>query len=194
MVVPPGRYDRADFSSRERAMTLTAESALSTAGVSKTYPGMRALDDVSLHIYPGELHALVGGNGSGKSTMVKLLAGVEHADPGGTFTIGSHTVDAHRMTPAHARSLGLRFVHQDAGVFADISIAENLALGRRYETGLAGRVRWKKLRHDATKLLERVDLDCDPAAILSSLSASSQTLVAIARALADFEQETLSAL
>jgi len=175
-------------------MTMTAECALSTDGVSKTYPGMRALDDVSLQIYPGELHALVGGNGSGKSTMVKLLAGVEHADPGGTFTIGSHTVDAHRMTPAHARSLGLRFVHQDAGVFADISIAENLALGRRYETGLAGRVDWKKLRHDATKLLERVDLDCDPTAILSSLSASSQTLVAIARALADFEEETLSAL
>jgi ribose transport system ATP-binding protein len=176
-------------------MGLTATAcALSATGISKTYPGMRALDDVSLRIYPGELHALVGGNGSGKSTMVKLLAGVEHADPGGTFTIGPHTVDAHRMTPAHARSLGLRFVHQDAGVFADISIAENLALGRRYETGLAGRVQWKKLRQDATKLLARVDLDCDPGAILSSLSASAQTLVAIARALADFEEETLSAL
>jgi ribose transport system ATP-binding protein len=159
--------------------------ALGVAEVSKTYPGTRALRSVSLAVAPGELHALVGGNGSGKSTLVKLLAGVEQADPGGTITVGDTALDATRMTPAAARGMGLRFVHQDAGVFPDMSIAENLALGRAYETGLAKRVRWKRLTARARQELAAVGLDCDPGDLLGSLGAARQTLVAIARALAD---------
>jgi ribose transport system ATP-binding protein len=168
--------------------------ALGVAEVSKTYPGTRALRSVSLSIQPGELHALVGGNGSGKSTLVKLLAGVEQADPGGTITVGAQVLDATRMTPAAARSLGLRFVHQDAGVFPDMSIAENLALGRAYETGLGGRVRWKRLTARARQELEVVGLDCDPAGLLGRLGAARQTLVAIARALADLREDTETVL
>jgi ribose transport system ATP-binding protein len=166
----------------------TSAVALSVTGLSKTYPGMQALKSLNLDIRSGELHALVGGNGSGKSTFVKLLAGVERADAGGEVTVGGRVVEATGMTPAIARSMGMRFVHQDAGVFGDISIAENLALGRGFSTGAGGRVRWKELRRDAEKLLSRVGLRCDPTAILSSLSASSQTLVAVARALADIEE------
>jgi ribose transport system ATP-binding protein len=164
--------------------------ALGVGEVSKTYPGTHALRSVSLAIAPGELHALVGGNGSGKSTLVKLLAGVEQADPGGTITVGGAAMDAARMTPAAARGMGLRFVHQDAGVFPDMSIAENLALGRAYETGLAGRVNWKRMTARARQELEVVGLDCDPADLLGSLGAARQTLVAIARALADLANDS----
>jgi len=159
--------------------------ALGVAEVSKTYPGTHALRSVSLAVAPGELHALVGGNGSGKSSLVKLLAGVEQADPGGTITVGGQTIDATRMTPAAARAMGLRFVHQDAGVFPDMSIAENLALGRAYQTGLAKRVKWRQLTARARQELAAVGLDCDPGDLLGRLGAARQTLVAIARALAD---------
>ena len=164
--------------------------ALGVGEVSKTYPGTHALRSVSLTIAPGELHALVGGNGSGKSSLVKVLAGVEQADQGGVIKVGGQEIDASRMTPAGARAMGLRFVHQDAGVFPDMSIAENLALGRAYETGLAGRVRWKQLIARSRRELEIVGLDCDPRDLLGGLGAARQTLVAIARALADLADES----
>jgi ribose transport system ATP-binding protein len=167
--------------------------ALRVAGVSKAYPGTQALSDVSLTVSPGELHALVGGNGSGKSTLVKVLAGVEHADPGGTFEIGGQQLEADRMTPVTARAMGLRFVHQDAGVFPEMSITENLALGRAYQTSW-GHVRWKRMVDKAREELRVVGLDCDPEDLLGSLGAARQTLVAIARALADLEYHTESVL
>ena len=121
----------------------------------------------------------------GSPRLVKLLAGVEQADPGGTITVGSPGARRHPDDPGRGPALGLRFVHQDAGVFPDMSIAENLALGRAYETGLAGRVRWKRLTARARQELEVVGLDCDPADRWAAWARPGRPWSAIARALAD---------
>jgi ribose transport system ATP-binding protein len=159
------------------------QNALVVRGVSKTYPGTTALKDVSMSVRRGEFHALVGGNGSGKSTLAKCLAGVEHADPGGVFVVSGSELDASAMTPVQARERGLRFVHQDPGIFPDLSVAENLTLGFGYETGVAKRIRWKEMRQRAAVEIEKIGLDCKPDTIVGTLGATSRTLVAIARAL-----------
>ncbi|MFT3866657.1 MAG: sugar ABC transporter ATP-binding protein [Solirubrobacterales bacterium] len=165
-----------------------AIDALQVLGVSKTYPGTKALKDVNMSVRAGELHALVGGNGSGKSTLAKCLAGVEQANSGGTFVVAGHSIDAATMTPSEARANGLRFVHQDPGVFPELTVAENLTLGYGFETGIARRVRWQQVRRRAAKQIELIGLDCKPDTILGKLSAASRTMVAIARALQDQDE------
>ena len=159
---------------------------LQAKGVSKSFAGTQALDDVSFNVRSGTLHALLGANGSGKSTFVKILAGVEQADVG-EFIIGTHSIDPSKMKPAIARAAGLHFVHQDPGVFAHLSVAENLAIGRGYPRGVAGRINWKQLRARSIADLEKAGLNISPDVALGEFNASTRTLVAIARALQDIE-------
>ena len=115
-------------------------SAIAVRDVSKTFGGTQALRGVSLDVARGTVHALVGGNGSGKSTLIKILAGVEAADAG-ELEIGGELIDAAgARTAARARAAGLHFVHQQTSTFPDLTIAENLAIGRGFETGPGGRV------------------------------------------------------
>ncbi len=165
---------------------MAGEVVLQAKGVSKSFSGTQALDDVSFSVHSGTLHALLGANGSGKSTFVKILAGVEQADAG-EFVIGSQAIDPSKMKPAIARAAGLHFVHQDPGVFAHLSVAENLAIGRGYPRGAAGRIDWKKLRARSVADLEKAGLDISPDIALGEFNASTRTLVAIARALQDIE-------
>lgn len=164
-----------------------ADFALIADNLSKTYAGQKALDGVGLRVRRGTVHALIGGNGSGKSTTVKILAGVLHADPGGTVTIDGHRHDAHRLSPAAAKAVGLHVVHQDMGIFPDLSIAENLAIGRGFELGPGGRIRWRRVRDRARRVLARFDLDVDPALPIGTLRPAEQMVIAIARALQDQE-------
>jgi ribose transport system ATP-binding protein len=129
-----------------------------------------------------EIHALVGGNGSGKSTLIKVLAGVEVGDPGGVVAVAGHEVASDRVTPAWSAAAGLRFVHQDLGVFESLTVAENLFAGqappRRF-----GRIDWRGLFRVAQADLDRFGIRVGADQILGLLRPADRTLVAVARAL-----------
>lgn len=160
-----------------------SDIALQVLHLDKDFSGTRALNDASLTIRRGTVHALLGGNGSGKSTTIKILAGVYPADAG-ELTIFGRQHDLHGYTPATAQQAGLRFVHQDLGLFDDLSIEENFALDTGYPRRGAG-IDWRALRRTVTALLREYELDADPRDTIRSLRPSDQTMVAIARALAD---------
>lgn len=162
-------------------------TALRVTALSKTFPGTRALRTVSLEVGRGEIHALVGGNGSGKSTLVKILAGVHSADAGGTIEVGALRRRSDHWSPPVARAAGVRVVHQDVAVFDELTVAENLALGRGFETGPAGRIRWRSLHRRAGAVLEHFHIGAAPDTPVHALRPSDRTMLAIARALQDQE-------
>ncbi|WP_411733428.1 sugar ABC transporter ATP-binding protein [Paeniglutamicibacter sp.] len=156
---------------------------LALRNLRKAYGNTIAVDCLDLEIGAGEVHALLGANGSGKSTVVKILAGVVTSDAG-TISLDGQELAARDVTPNASKLLGLRFVHQDPAVFPTMSVMENLALGHGYPTTLK-RVSWSALRQRATALIERFDLDCAPETRLGSLGPAQRTMVAIARGLQD---------
>jgi ribose transport system ATP-binding protein len=160
-------------------------AALAVRGLSKTYAGNLALDSLFLQIKPGEIHALLGGNGSGKSTTIKILAGVVQADAGGEIAVGGESVGVSDWTPARAHAAGLRFVHQQPAVFPELTVAENLALGSGFPRGLGGRVDWKALNKRTTELLEKYQINALPKTPMLALRAADRSRVAIVRALQD---------
>ena len=159
--------------------------AIATRGLSKTYNGTLALDSLDLELRRGEIHALLGGNGSGKSTTIKILAGVVPPDAGGVLTINDEEVPAEAWTPARAHSAGLRFVHQQPAVFPDLSVAENLAIGAQFPRGLGGRIDWSMLNSRTRDLLAKYNVPAQPTAPLRSLRAADRSRVAIIRAMQD---------
>jgi ribose transport system ATP-binding protein len=166
--------------------TVSSQFALRIAHVSKNFPGTKALDDVSFDVTGGTIHCLLGANGSGKSSLIKILAGVYQADPGGTVTAASQTIEADQTSPEWARSVGLHFVHQDVAIFNMLSVAENLAIGRGFPVNpLTKAIRWRALRRHALTVLERFAIDVDPRRLAGELRPSGRTMIAIARALQD---------
>ena len=148
-------------------------------GVSKQFPGVLAVDDVSLDIYPGEVHVVAGENGAGKSTLMKLLSQVERPTKGNIIVDGQ---TVHFSGPHYAQSIGIAMVYQEFALAPHLSIAQNLFLGR--EPNRMGIIDQRSELRQARELLRRVGLNIAPRRTIASLSVAEQQLVEIAKALA----------
>jgi ribose transport system ATP-binding protein len=154
--------------------------ALEMIGISKRFPGVVALDDVSLTLAPGKVHALMGENGAGKSTLIKILAGVYSKDAG---TIRINGQEAELRTPRDSLRQGIKVVFQEIALIPEFSVAENIFL-ERHPTLRGGSIDWKAIRADAAALFDRIGFGIDPSARTGDLPISQQQMVEIARALA----------
>jgi ribose transport system ATP-binding protein len=167
------------------AATSHVPSVLTIRGLSKTFPGTKALDRVDYDLRPGEVHALVGQNGCGKSTLIKVLAGYHQPDPGTEILLAGEPVDLHDTIAS--RDAGFRFVHQDLGLVETLSTVDNLTLGRELDTAFGGRIRWGAERRDAERRMHALGYDFDVRRPVRDLGAAERTGIAIARALWDWE-------
>jgi len=155
------------------------QNILVMEGISKAFPGVQALDDVSFTLKRGEIHCLVGENGAGKSTLMKALTGVDQPDSGRIFLDGK---EIQAKSPQHAQSLGISTVYQEINLCPNLSVAENILLGR--EPHKFGRVDWAKMNVLASETLQRLlGVDIDVTKPLGSYTVAIQQMVAIARAL-----------
>jgi len=150
-----------------------------------SFPGVKALQDVSFRLYPGEVHALMGENGAGKSTLIKALTGVYQIDSGVISVKGG---DVQFSGPAQAQQAGIATVYQEVNLVTNLTVAENIMLGR--EPRRLGMIDWRRMRKHAATVLAGLNLDIDPSSLLSAHSIAVQQLVAIGRAI-DVQAEVL---
>lgn len=157
-----------------------AAIALRMRGISKSFPGVRVLDGVSLDVHAGEVHALMGENGAGKSTLMKILMGL-YAPDAGSVEIGGDA--AVIDSPRDALDRGISMIHQELNPVLDLSIVENLYLGRELRTR-AGLVDTRRMRTEAIALCGRLGIELDVGRLMRSLSVAQMQLVEIAKAIA----------
>ena len=155
-------------------MTVEAPLRLKLTGVSKSFPGVRANDNVNLSVKPGEIHALLGENGAGKSTLVKMIYGILAPDEGEIVFDGSPT---RIPNPRAARRLGIGMVFQHFSLFEAMTVLENIALG------LDSRLTSRQLLAEFNRVLEAYQLKLDPRRIVSTLSVGERQRIEIVRAL-----------
>ncbi len=159
-------------------MLETTDAILLMRGISKSFPGVTALEDVDFALRPGEIHALMGENGAGKSTLIKVLTGVEHPD-NGSIELAGRLVQV--RSPQHSQSLGISTVYQEVNLCTNLSVAENILLGN--EPRRFGTIDWRRMNALAAQALKRLDIDIDVARPLGNYSLAIQQMVAIVRAL-----------
>ena len=155
-----------------------SEYILEMNGITKIFPGVKALDNVHFNLKAGEIHALVGENGAGKSTFIKTLTGVHQPDGGEIILNGEKVV----MTdPITAQERGIAAIYQHAASYPDLSVAENIFIGHEFKIGPF--IDWPKMNREAKKLLDSIDANLSPTASVGSLTVGQQQLVEIAKAL-----------
>ena len=160
-------------------------SVLEMKNISKSFPGVRALQNVDFRLCEGEIHALMGENGAGKSTLIKVLTGVYEKDGGEIFLKGLDKAAVIR-SPQDAQNLGISTVYQEITLCPNLSVAENMYIGRTKGAG----TNWKKMNAGADKILKSLDIPAKATQQLSSCSIAIQQMVAIARA-GDMEGKVL---
>jgi simple sugar transport system ATP-binding protein len=160
-------------------MTNANDFILNMSGISKTFPGVNALENVDFSLRRGEIHALIGENGAGKSTLIKVLTGVEHPDAG-SIELDGKLVQV--RSPQHSQELGISTVYQEINLCTNISVAENIMLGHEPHLFFGG-IDWKKMNALARQMLERLDVEIDVTQPLGNFSVAIQQMVAIARSL-----------
>ena len=150
---------------------------LKMRGISKSFPGVRALQNVDFSLNKGEIHALMGENGAGKSTLIKVLTGVYSKDEGTIELDGKGEVQIH--SPQDAQNFGISTVYQEITLCPNLTVAENMFIGR----GKGAFTNWKQMNVDADKLLKKLDIPATATMQLSNCSIAVQQMVAIARAI-----------
>jgi ribose transport system ATP-binding protein len=157
-----------------------AAPKLELRGVSKAFPGVRALTDVSLSIWPGETHMVLGENGAGKSTLMKVLCGAVSADSGEILYDGSPRRIA---SPADARELGIAVIFQEFSLVPHLDVAQNVFLGREPQGWIPGTTNRTRLYTETRRVLETIGFDIDPRKSVHRLGVAHQQMVEIAKAL-----------
>jgi len=160
--------------------TDVADRILELNHITKTFPGVTALDDVHFDLIQGEIHALIGENGAGKSTLIKVITGVYEPDSGQILLEGK-PVRFHG--PADSQRAGIAAIYQHVTCYPDLSVTENIFIGHEKVHPLTRKIDWRDLRQRAAELLERLDADFGPRTIMGNLSVAQQQIVEIAKAL-----------
>jgi simple sugar transport system ATP-binding protein len=158
--------------------TAAVAPVLELSGIHKAFPGVKALSEAGLRLYPGEVHTLMGQNGAGKSTLIKVLTGVHAPDQ------GSIVMEGREIRPSstlEAQELGISTVYQEVNLCPNLSVAENIFIGRYPRKW--GMVDWAGMRTRAAALLRELEIDIDVSAPLSRYPLAIQQMVAISRAL-----------
>jgi ribose transport system ATP-binding protein len=155
--------------------------SLTLRGISKSFPGVRAIDNVSLEFHPGEIHALMGENGAGKSTLMKIITGIYQPDSG-EMSFGGKPLGPKSYRESLA--MGIDIVHQEIQAVPDASVAENIMLDKLPRVVAGGRISWKRLYEEASLYMQQVGLNLPPSTVVRQLSAAHKQLIQIARALA----------
>lgn len=161
---------------------MATTARLKFAGITKTFPGVKALTDVSFDVMPGEIHALLGENGAGKSTLLKILSGVQRATDGEFFVDGEV---AHFRRPENARAAGIAMIHQELQQVPNLTVAQNMFLGHPLKRAGGLLVDRRQQERRAAEALAMIDPSIDPARPIRELKVAQRQIVEVARALLD---------
>lgn len=167
---------------------MAVEARLSVRGLSVSFGEHRAVDSLDLDIRPGRIVALLGANGSGKSTTVKALTGINPIETGAEIRLRGDRLDPASLTPVESVRRGIRVVHQEAPLIADLTVAEAMALHEGFPT-IAGLIRGRELHRRSRARLEQFGIDIEPGRLCRELTPAERASVSLAIALADIRAD-----